>query len=87
MNKTERIGSKNAGFTILAVAEFNIFGVAFGERVIDDKVDYVTWIYRASSPTDYFWGHYISNFNKAREDFLKRVADEADENFCNIDLH
>ena len=67
----------NAGYEItekLAVGN-SVFVLGSNDTKYGTK--YVTWQARADDPTNYFWGHYIGNYEDAREDLFERAHSES----------
>jgi len=63
----------NAGYTItekLTVGN-SIFVLGSNETRFGTK--YVTWQARADDPVNYFFGHYLDNYENAREDLFERA--------------
>lgn len=67
----------NAGYEItekLAVGN-SVFVLGSNDTKYGTK--YVTWQARADDPTNYFWGHYLENYEDAREDLFERAHSES----------
>jgi len=67
----------NAGYEItekLAVGN-SIFVLGKMESRFGTK--YVTWAARQDDPANFFWGHYLGNYEDAREDLFERALGES----------
>jgi hypothetical protein len=65
----------NAGYGIRERYVVGEVGFVLGER--DTEITpYVTWCFRADTPSEYFWGHYCSSRQDAYDDYLHRIEDE-----------
>lgn len=66
----------NAGYEItekLTVSN-SVFVLGYMESGYGTK--FVTWQAKADDPTNYFWGHYLNNYEDAREDLFERAYEE-----------
>ena len=64
----------NAGYKIIKVVALPHTEFVLGEKTTDSGTKYVTW--RCNNHTDYYYGHYIENFDLALLDLYERVQDE-----------
>ena len=64
----------NAGYKIIKVVALPYTEFVLGEKETDYGTKYVTW--RCNNQTDYYYGHYIDNFDLAMLDLYERVQDE-----------
>ena len=64
----------NAGYKIIKVVALPYTEFVLGEKITDSGTRYVTW--RCNNQTDYYYGHYIENFESALLDLYERVQDE-----------
>ena len=80
VRKGELQPEKNAGFRIVDKVQLSSgFGVVLGEKKSAfGQMEYVTWLQNARG---FDRGHYYTNKNEAKLDFVKRVASE-----LNVDL-
>ncbi len=65
----------NEGYIICERFVVGEVGFVLGERDMD-IARYVTWGFRADSPSDYYWGHYINNRDAAYDDYQRRIEEE-----------
>lgn len=65
----------NEGYIIRERFVVGELGFVLGERDTD-IARYVTWGFRADSPSDYYWGHYFNNKEAAYGDYQSRIEDE-----------
>jgi len=63
----------NAGYEISEKLTVGNTIVALGSNETKYGTKYVTWEARADDPTNYFWGHYLNNYEDAREDLFQRA--------------
>ena len=64
----------NVGYKIIKVIALPHTEFVLGEKITDSGTKYVTW--RCNNHTDYYYGHYIENFDLAMLDLYERVQDE-----------
>ena len=64
----------NVGYKIIKVVALPHTEFVLGEKTTDSGTKYVTW--RCNNHTDYYYGHYIENFDLAMLDLYERVQDE-----------
>ena len=63
----------NAGYEITEKLTVGNTIVALGSNDTRFGTKYVTWEARGDDPTNYFWGHYLNNYEDAREDLFTRA--------------
>ena len=67
----------NAGYEITEKLTVGNSFFVLGCMESEYGTKYVTWQARADDPTNYFWGHYIGNYEDAREDLFERAHSES----------
>jgi len=67
----------NAGYTIIEKLTVGNSVFVLGSNDTRFGTKYVTWQSRADDPTNYFWGHYLDNYEDAREDLFERAHSES----------
>ena len=65
---------ENAGYKIVKGILLPNCEFVLGEKKTASGTKYVTW--RCNNHTDYYYGHYIENFDAAMLDLYERVQDE-----------
>ncbi len=63
------------GYTIIERFPVGEQGFAIGEN-LNAPAPYVTWQYRTADADHFFWGHYLSEKQKAYEDYEQRIESE-----------
>jgi len=67
--------AKCNGYDIIERFRINEIGVVLGENP-NAVSPYVTWLYRADSPNNFFWGKYFSLKTEAYENYMERIEHE-----------
>lgn len=84
MMKTKEI---NEGYEIIAAETYNVMANDKEARIVLGKMEtkygamFVTWEsarHPADGETDYFWGHYFDDEQKARADYHRRLIEKYD---------
>lgn len=66
----------NAGYEITEKLNVGNSIFVLGRNDTSFGTKFVTWAARKDDPTNYFWGHYMSNYEDAREDLFERAYQE-----------
>ena len=67
----------NAGYEITEKLTIGNSVFVLGNNDTRFGTKYVTWQARADDPANYFWGHYLDNYEDAREDLFERAHSES----------
>jgi len=67
----------NAGYEITEKLTVGNSVFVLGSNDTRFGTKYVTWQARADDPANYFWGHYLENYEDAREDLFGRAHSES----------
>jgi len=68
---------KNAGYELIEKLNVGNSIFVLGRMESRYGTKYVTWAARQDDPANYFWGHYLGNYEDAREDLLERAYSES----------
>ncbi len=72
----------NAGYDIIQVIAFPDEEYVLGVKTVNDKQQYVTWC--CVNKTDYYYGHYFSNYKLAVKDLYERAKKYIDWTLENL---